>query len=137
MTLTSKKNAAQPGLEPMVVDFPSGIPGFESCRRFVVLTSEEIAPLSCLKAIDPPEATFLAIDPSLVDREYDRTLREFERMRLGAGDEPLVWLALVTVSGRKATVNLRAPIVINPRRMTGCQFIRDDSQYAVDVPLGA
>jgi flagellar assembly factor FliW len=132
------KNASSPQEEQerLVIDFPSGIPGFETCRRFVVVTSAEIAPLSCLQSLDPPEATFLAVDPRLVDSTYDLTLREFERMRLGASDEPLVWLALVTVSGKTATVNLRAPIVINPRRMTGCQFIRDDSDYGVDVALG-
>jgi flagellar assembly factor FliW len=124
------------GSEPMVVEFPAGIPGFEGCRRFVVLTSPELAPLSCLKSLDPPEATFLAVDPRLVDPGYELTLREFERVRLGAGDDPLVWLALVTVTGADATANLRAPVVINPRRMIACQFIRDDSRYAVDAPLG-
>jgi flagellar assembly factor FliW len=120
----------------LVIDFPSGIPGFESCRRFVVIASPELAPLACLRALDPPEASFLAIDPRIIDPEYDLTLREFERVRLGAGDEPLLWLALVTVAGDSATVNLRAPVVINPRRMLGCQFIRDDRDYSVSHPLG-
>lgn len=124
------------GQEALVVTFPAGIPGFETCRRFVVIASPEIAPLAWLKALDPPEASFLTIDPRLVDREYDLTLREFERGRLAAGDDPLVWLSLVTVTGDKATVNLRAPIVINPRRMIGCQFIRDDRDYPVHFPLG-
>jgi flagellar assembly factor FliW len=124
------------GQDAPVVSFPAGIPGFETCRRFVVIASPELAPLACLKALDPPEASFLTIDPRLVDRDYDLTLREFERVRLGAGDEPLVWLAIVTVTGDKATANLRAPIVINPRRMVGCQFIRDDRDYPVHFPLG-
>ena len=121
---------------PLIVDFPAGIPGFESCRRFVVIASPELAPLSCLKALDSSEASFLTIDPVLVDPAYDLTLRTFERVRLGAGEDPLVWLALVTVIGDRATVNLRAPIVINPRRMVGCQFIRDDHDYPVHLPLG-
>jgi flagellar assembly factor FliW len=124
------------GHESRVVEFPAGIPGFETCRRFVLITSPELAPLSCLQALDPPEASFLAVDPTLLDAGYDLTLREFERARLGAGDEPLLWLAIVTVADNAATANLRAPVVINPRRMLGCQFIRDENEYPVHFPLG-
>lgn len=125
-----------PGGEPRVVEFPSGIPGFETCRRFVVIASPEIAPLTCLRSLDPPPASLMAVDPRLLDPGYDLTLREFERMRLGAGDEPLLWLAVVTIVDGMAFANLRAPIVINPGRMLGCQFIRDEVDYPVHFPLG-
>ncbi len=117
--------------EPQIIEFPAGIPGFETCRRFVLLGSPELAPLRCLQALDPPEASFLAIDPLVLDPAYDLTLREFERARLGAGPEPLLWLAIVSLSAEGATANLQAPVVINPRRMVGCQFIRDDGDYPV------
>ena len=122
--------------EPLVVEFPSGIPGFETCHRFVLVASPELAPLACLRALDPPEASFLTVDPRLLEPGYDLTLREFERARLGAADEPLLWLAIVSIADGEATANLRAPIVINPRRMTGCQFIRDEVEYPVRYPLG-
>ena len=47
-----------------------------------------------------------------------------------------MWLGLVTIKDGMASVNLRAPIVISPRRMVGCQFIRDDRDYPIDFPLG-
>lgn len=123
--------------DPQVVEFTSGIPGFETCRRFIVITSPDLDPLSCLKSLDPPEASFLVVDPRLLDDGYDVSLREFERVRLGAAvEDPLLWLAIVAVSDGTATVNLRAPIVINPKRMLGCQFIRDDDRYSVAFPLG-
>ena len=34
-----------------------------------------------------------------------------------------------------ATINLRAPIVINPRRMIGLQVMTPASDYAVDHPF--
>ena len=124
------------GQDPLVVEFPAGIPGFEMCRRFVLITSPDLAPLACLQALDPPEPSFLAVNPTLLDPGYSLTLREFERARLVGADEPLVWLALVTITNGEATANLRAPIVINPRRMIGCQFIRDEVEYPVHFPLG-
>ena len=118
--------------EPHVIEFPAGLPGFEGCRRFVLIVSRELAPLSCLQALDPPEASFVAVDPALLVPDYDFTLRELERRRLGALEqEKLLWLALVTFTDRGATANLRAPVVINPRRLIGCQFIREESDYPV------
>ena len=123
--------------EPSVIEFPAGIPGFEGCRRFVLVDSDELTPLRCLKALDSPGASFLTIDPCLVDPTYDLTLRENERARLGEGGGPFVWLAIVTVSPAGATVNLQAPVVINAGRMIGGQFIRDETQYPVGCPLAA
>ena len=131
-------NASTPQTGPdlLVVEFPAGIPGFESCRRFVLVASAELSPLGCLKALDSPDVSFLVIDPTLLYLGYDLTLSEFERARLGASpDEPLLWLAIVTITENEATANLRAPIVINPRRMTGCQFIRENDEYLVRFPI--
>ncbi len=138
MTMSSTLSSSLPAPEgePLVVEFPAGIPGFETCHRFVLLTSPELAPLACLQAVDPPAASFLVVDPCVIVPDYDLTLREFERARLGAGEETLLWLSIVTILDGEASANLRAPIVINPRRMTGCQFIRDEVEYPVDFPLG-
>ena len=76
------------------------------------------------------------IDPQLLRLKYDLTLRDFERARLAAmpGDR-LLWLAIVTVTSDGASANLRAPVVINPRCMLGCQFIRDDDGYPVHFQI--
>jgi flagellar assembly factor FliW len=129
---------AQP-VESIVVEFPSGIPGFESHRRFVLIASADLSPLGCLKAVDSTDVSFLVIDPRLLFLSYDLTLNEFERARLGAQrDEPLLWLAIVTITDKEATANLRAPIVINPTKMIGCQVIRENDQYPVQflIKLG-
>jgi flagellar assembly factor FliW len=132
-------NVTEPAEAPpqaLVVDFPAGIPGFETCRHFVLIASADLSPLGCLKAVDSPEASFLVIDPSLLCLGYDLTLGEFERARIGAiGDEPLLWLAIVTITGTSATANLCAPVVINPRRMLGCQFIRDTHKYSLEFSI--
>jgi len=126
---------AQP-VESIVVEFPSGIPGFESHRRFVLIASADLSPLGCLKAVDSTDVSFLVIDPRLLFLSYDLTLNEFERARLGAqSDEPLLWLAIVTITEKEATANLRAPIVINPTKMIGCQVIRENDQYPVQFVI--
>jgi flagellar assembly factor FliW len=129
--------ASEQPVETLVVEFPSGIPGFESYRRFVLIASADLSPLGCLKAVDASDVSFLVIDPNLLALNYDLTLSEFERARIGASaDEPLLWLAIVTITEKEATANLRAPVVINPSKMIGCQVIRDNDQYPVQFAIG-
>lgn len=120
-----------------VVRFPVGLPGFEACRNFVILDSITMAPVQCLHAVDGPPASFLVVDPRLVLPEYRCVLSVPDRERLGATDEtPLLWLAVVSVQDDgSASVNLRAPIVINPARMEGFQVMPHDSLYPVKFPL--
>jgi flagellar assembly factor FliW len=130
--LEHASTATEQPIGTLVVEFPSGIPGFEAHRRFVLIASAELSPLGCLKSVDSTDVSFLVIDPRLLFLGYDLTLNQFECARLGArpGD-PLLWLALVTITEQEATANLRAPVVINPASMIGCQVIRENEQYPV------
>ncbi|MEZ5290610.1 MAG: flagellar assembly protein FliW [Vicinamibacterales bacterium] len=119
-----------------VVHFAHGLPGFEACRRFVVVAPPDIAPFTWLHGLDAPAPSFLAVDPRRVLPDYDVALGEADRARLGAapGDQ-LLWLAIVHVDDRDTTVNLRAPVVIHPARMTGLQVVAADMAYATDFGL--
>jgi flagellar assembly factor FliW len=120
-----------------VLDFPEGIPGFEACRRFVLLSSSDTAPLHCLRVVGGPPVSFIGIDPRRVVPDYPCELTESDRIRLGnPAGQPLVWLALVTVAADgSATANLRAPVVINPERMIGCQLVPCESPYSLRQAL--
>lgn len=120
-----------------VLSFPVGIPGFERCRHFVLLSSEEWHPLQCLQALDGPPASFLVVEPRLVLADFRCVLSEADRTRLQVDEQsPVLWLSLVTVTADEPpSVNLRAPIVINPARMLGYQVMPSDSAYPMRFPL--
>jgi len=120
-----------------VIDFADGLPGFEQTRKFVLLSSPELAPLHLLHYADGPAASFLAVDPRVVLPSYRTDLGAGDRLRLGATDDhQLLWLALVTMdAGQGPSVNLRAPIVVNPARMLGCQVMPHNSLYPLRHPL--
>lgn len=109
-----------------VITFSKGLPGFEACRSFV-LSATGNSDLQCLSSLDGPNVSFLTIDPRRALQGYRCQLTEADRFLLGASEEDddrLVWLALLMVEpGGTVTVNLRAPIVINPDRMLGQQVI--------------
>lgn len=120
-----------------VIDFPDGIPGFERCRRWVLIGSDELAPLQCLLSLDAPEPSFLTVDPSIVVPDFKRHPGPAAQVKISAqpGDG-LLWVAIVTLTeNKRGTVNLKAPIIINTTRMRGCQVILDDAAYPVDFPL--
>lgn len=120
-----------------IVTFPAGLPGFEQSKRFVILPSADIAPLSLLQAVDGAPVSFFVIDPGRAMAGYRGVMSEADKTRLGAQDESvLVWLAIVSFDdAERAFVNLRAPIVINPKRRLGCQVMPHRSVYALRHPL--
>lgn len=119
-----------------IVSFPAGLPGFEECRRFVVLSSRELDPFKCLQSVEGPSASFLAVDPRRAFPDYRCVLSDVDRARLGEPDEAtLVWLAIVTVTAEETIVNLRAPVVVNPGRMLGYQLMPSNSLYPLRYEL--
>jgi flagellar assembly factor FliW len=120
------------GLARNAIAFPDGIPGFEACHRFVLLTSDALAPLQRLESIEGPPAAFLGIDPRLVMTEYRCSLSDNDRRALGAdADTTLLWFAIISEADGVLSANLRAPIVINPQRMIGRQVLPDNGLYPI------
>ena len=124
------------GLARNAISFPDGIPGFEACRRFVLLTSDALAPLQRIESIEGPPAAFLGIDPRLVMEGYRCRLSDTDTRALGAdGETTLLWFAIISEADGVLYANLRAPIVINPQRMVGRQVLPDDGLYPIRHPL--
>jgi flagellar assembly factor FliW len=121
-----------------VVTFADGLPGFEANHRFVLVASASLDPFTLLQAVGPDAPSFVAIDPRRVEPSFAGEMTAADRARLAAAsDAPLVWLALVSArEDAPATVNLRAPIVINPASMRGIQIVPVESPYRLDHPLG-
>lgn len=119
-----------------VIAFPSGMPGFEQCRRFVLLSSDELAPFQCLQSVEGPAASFLVLDPRRALPDYRCLLSEVDRLRLGTADDgALLWASIVTVQADQTFVNLRAPVVINATRMVGYQLMPSNSLYPLRYEL--
>ena len=121
-----------------VLMFADGLPGYESVRQFALLDVPEQAPLKVLHAVNASEPCFLVVDPKSVLPTYRYELSDSDLLRLGAKDDStLLWLAMVIVDDvETVAVNLRAPIVINPERMTGRQVMPNACVYPLRYVIG-
>jgi flagellar assembly factor FliW len=122
-----------------IITFPEGLPGFESARRFVLVASASLSPFALVQGLDGGAPSFVAIDPRAIEPKYLEALPSADLAKLDASDQDtLLWLALIAPNGEATpTVNLRAPLVVNPKSMLGLQLIAGDSPYRTDHPLRA
>ncbi|MBL9084039.1 MAG: flagellar assembly protein FliW [Planctomycetales bacterium] len=118
-----------------LLSFPSGLLGLEECRQWVLLADEADQALGWLQSTSRPELALAVVSPRRFVPEYRfRTFRgELAQLDLVGPEEAQV---LVTVSRHdgELTLNLRAPIIINPSARKGRQVATNDEhpvQYAI------
>ena len=72
-----------------IIHFPGGVPGFEDCRRFVLLQRPEEAPVAWLQGVDDPDLAFAVVEPRHFLAEYHPPLSpaDLEPLKLAAGEE--------------------------------------------------
>lgn len=117
-----------------IVNFPDGIPAFETVRRFAVVRNERTAPFAWLQAMDRPELSFLILSPWDFCGDYDLDISDADCRALGlAKPEEAEVYAILTVrrDTREMTANLLAPLVINTRTGLGRQVINNVRNYTI------
>lgn len=135
MTLETRFGTFQ-AAEHDVIQMPGGMPAFEACARYVLVGGPDIQPFTCLQGLDAPQPSFLVVDPCLVAPTFRQTLSSMDYRRLDASErDSLLWLAIVHIAGDDITINLRAPLVVNPRRMLAIQALPHESAYRHNHPL--
>lgn len=128
--------------EGNVIVFPEGIPGFPGRQRFIVLKQGlEDTAFWWLQNVDAGELCFLAVEPREILPGYDFQIPDEHTELLQLKERPtLEALAIVTARDgdlRRATANLKAPVLINPEARVGIQLILDNASYAIRQPLFA
>jgi len=128
--------------ECQVIVFPEGIPGFPGRQRFILLNEGLTdTPFWWLQNVDDGNLSFLTVEPTQIAPEYDFPIPQEMFVLLGLSTTPTVEaLAIVSVPDgdlHRATVNLKAPVLINPETKLGGQLVLDRSPYAIRQPLFA
>jgi flagellar assembly factor FliW len=116
-----------------LIEFSSGLSGFEHLRRFALLHDEEdeTRELFLLLSVDSPDVLFSATDPANVAVHYELRLTDEESADIGLNDPAqaavLVILRRDDSEGAPESAGLRAnfmaPIIINLETRRGLQKV--------------
>jgi len=121
-----------------VIQLPFGLLGFERVKNYVLLTRPEEEPFMWFQMVGETKQAFLVVPPHFVLADYAPDLSELDVAFLELNDPSEAFvLNIVTIRGKgEATVNLKGPIVINRRTLTGKQIIPvNAAEYAIRHPL--
>lgn len=120
-----------------IIEFPAGIFPFTEVKRFMLVAEPDVAPFIWLVAVDEPELAFVVVRPEDVIGSFELDVQQVDELELAEYDDALV-LALVVVGADPAdtTVNLLAPLVINPHLQIGRQIILEDDIEMARYPWG-
>jgi flagellar assembly factor FliW len=120
-----------------VIHMPAGLLGFESIKRFVLLSNPEDAPFLWFQVIDDPSLAFLVLPPfgAIADYQPEISDEDCAYLKLKSPSDALIY-NVVTMRGESATVNLKGPIVINRFTLRGKQVVlQNAAKYSVRHPL--
>jgi flagellar assembly factor FliW len=143
MPVTQTKNFGTITYEPdSELEFPLGLPGFESRRRFVAVRFVESDPLVYLQSLEDPALCFLTMPILSVDPQYRLKVSSEDLGQLGlpAGRPPRIGedvfcLTVIAIRESGPTANLLAPVLINLKNRKAVQAIAPDSDYSHQYEL--
>ena len=114
-----------------IVNFPSGLLGFSSYRKFVLLQPDEDGVFYWLQSVEAPDLAFVVTDPALWISEYKANIRR-EQMSELAMDKVDDAQVMVIVNKRDdvLTANLQGPIVINVDNCNAMQLVLAEKRWS-------
>ncbi|MCM3786009.1 flagellar assembly protein FliW [Neobacillus mesonae] len=116
--------------EDQIIQFHRGIPGFEEETAFAIVPYEN-SPFHMMQSVKEPGLSFLLADPFLFEPQYEFELPQHETAELKIQKEVSIF-CIVTLqdSLMDSSINLLAPIVVNPDNRQGKQIVLHDTVYA-------
>lgn len=119
------------------LDFVRHILGFPNYKTFSLIESKQSAPFYKLSP-ENGEFSFLLIHTFDFFKSYEFSLPAKEKHLLQIKDESkLLIFSIVNWRGgiKEATINLKAPIVVNATKGLALQIILDIDDYSMNEPL--
>ncbi len=114
-----------------IISFPSGLLGFSSYRRFVLLQPDDDGVFYWLQCVEAADLAFVVTDPSLWVPDYKANIRREQMEELGMTEiDDAQVLAIVNKRDETLTLNLQGPVVINIGNCTAMQLVLADKRWS-------
>lgn len=125
-----------------IIEFPAGLPGFETSKRFTFLQTGEHGSVLQMQGVDDPSVVFSVTDPAALGVNYELTLSDADVAALGLTQPEDATVAVIV---RQAAVdagspadaglkaNFMAPLVVNTATRRGIQKVLE--KVGCDITL--
>ncbi|WP_240044337.1 flagellar assembly protein FliW [Nocardioides albidus] len=125
-----------------VIELAHPMPGFPDDERFALVRLDEDGVLHGFRSLDSSDLQFVVVPPAPFYPDYALDLDDDTAAELGIDESTAddVLVLLVVRAGATladTTVNLRAPLVVNPTTRRASQIILDDADLPLAAPLVA
>lgn len=116
-----------------IITFPEGLFGFEDENEYLLIRFDnEDDTLLALQSVKTPYLSFITLNPFRVMPDYEPYVSDEDLEFLDVNNQENVAIYTIAVVGdevKDTTVNLKAPLVINPETKKGRQVILEDPAY--------
>jgi flagellar assembly factor FliW len=124
--------------ESNVIEFDTGLPGFEDLHQFIILKIMDTRPIYWLQSTENKYISLPVIIPFEVLDDYCIEIRdkELDELEIKSQNDLLILNVVVIPEDiTKMTVNKAAPIIINANIGKGKQIIIDAKELSVRYPI--
>ena len=125
--------------EDKIIVFQEGLVGFADQTRFILLQHAPESPFHWLQSVEHGNLAFPLADPDHFVEGYVVTPPPDLERNVGTFESEDLWLGAVVTFGQDrlgATLNLKAPVILNTRTQRGTQVVLEDPQAPIRFPIG-
>lgn len=126
--------------EDKIIHFENGVLGFEDYKEYTILydNEKEKSFFSWLQSIEESSLAFPIVNPFNVVENYNPQINDDMLESIGGiQDEDIVVFLMATIPEdvKQASVNMKAPLIINASSRKGVQIIVEGQEYEIKHKL--
>lgn len=126
--------------EEKIIHFENGVLGFEDYKDYTILydNEKEKSFFSWFQSIEESSLAFPIVNPFNVAKDYNPQINEDMLEVIGGlPDEDTIVFLMATIPEdvKQASVNMKAPLIINASTRKGVQIIVEGQEYEIKHKL--
>ena len=137
-TIVSGKLGEVQYAEADIITLSSPLLGFPDLNDFILISNDKSYPFLWFQSVQDKDICFILVEPELFATDYAPKLNKREAKILGLDDKTTTKLFAIVVfpdQPKNATMNLRAPLVVNVEKKLAKQVILEDDKWQIKTPL--
>ncbi len=117
--------------ESRTLEFPGGLLGFSSYKKFALLQPDENGVFFWLQSTESADLAFVVTDPALWLPDFQANIRKEQMDELGLREiADAQVLVIVNKRDQSLTANLQGPLVVNSGNRTAMQLVLAEKKWS-------